>query len=180
MSDPSMLRTVPDTTIPGAAPGYHISDPDFTISSVGRAPGVALARRQVIVPTIRAEGPLTQHAQISAQTVTQARARQELLESDPALSDVAIRALVQPDAAPPPAPPARPVIYSTERYPSRLFLTERYTGIASDPVPRGVKRAEYFILNLYCGRRRDGDVQAQIELEHHLSGGMPLGPGHGY
>ena len=56
-----------------------------------------------------------------------------------------------------------------ERYPTRAFQTERYSGPAADPLPRAIKRTEYVVLNLHCGRRRPDDIQACVEWSHYLT-----------
>eukprot|EP00959_Pyramimonas_sp_CCMP1952_P069318 1446492-Pyramimonas_sp.AAC.1 len=76
-------------------------------------------------------------------------ARVEIAPADPALPS-GLAACLQ-----------SPTPYTAERYPSRLFLAERHAGIAAEPTPRAARRVEYFVLNLFCGRRRAGDVQAQ-------------------
>eukprot|EP00959_Pyramimonas_sp_CCMP1952_P090480 1894117-Pyramimonas_sp.AAC.1 len=62
MSDPTTAVAVPGVTIPGAAPWYHITHPDFSAPMTSRIPGVPLSRREVVVPTVRATGPITEHA----------------------------------------------------------------------------------------------------------------------
>ena len=108
------------------------------------------------------------------------------MAADPAVSDVAIIAgrlttvadrystvgdvmlPHAPIAVPPQPVPPRPVPTS-EKYPSRLFLSAQYASQAADPIPTSVKRVEYVVLNLYCGRRRGRDIQAQLEWTHHSS-----------
>ena len=165
-----LVSTGPGIWTSGGCPAYHISDPDMGISKAGRAPGVAVGRRAVVVPTIRAQGPLSEHATRSIAEMTHAEARNFLLESDPALSSAAIDVLrsgQQAQVIQPAAAQGEQIQYTTERYPSRLFLPERYTRFASDPIPCAIRRVEYFVLNLYCGRRRAGDVQQQVEWSYY-------------
>eukprot|EP00959_Pyramimonas_sp_CCMP1952_P214913 4497643-Pyramimonas_sp.AAC.1 len=55
----------------------------------------------------------------------------------------------------------------TERYPTRMFLPDQYTGLAAQALPVASKRAEYYVLNLFCGRRRPEDIQARLEWTHY-------------
>eukprot|EP00959_Pyramimonas_sp_CCMP1952_P032884 689507-Pyramimonas_sp.AAC.1 len=69
--------------------------------------------------------------------------RVEIAAAGPALPAGLAACLQAPtpvNAAVAPPPPANLVQRTAERYPSRLFLTERYTGIAAEPTPRAVRR----------------------------------------
>eukprot|EP00959_Pyramimonas_sp_CCMP1952_P013960 295247-Pyramimonas_sp.AAC.1 len=70
-------------------------------------------------------------------------ARLEIAAADPALPAGLAACLQTPapvNAAVVPPPRANPVQYTAERYPSRLFLTERHTGTAAEPMPWAVGR----------------------------------------
>eukprot|EP00959_Pyramimonas_sp_CCMP1952_P206062 4309073-Pyramimonas_sp.AAC.1 len=106
-------------------------------------PGAPLSRRHVAVPTVHAAGPITEHAYSVMVTMDHDTARLEIAAAGPALPAglaACLQALVNAAVLPP--PPANPVQYTTERYPSRLFLTKRHTGIAAEPTPRAVSRVE--------------------------------------
>eukprot|EP00959_Pyramimonas_sp_CCMP1952_P221277 4625671-Pyramimonas_sp.AAC.1 len=109
----------------------------------GRIPGAPLSRRHVVVPTVRAADPITEHAYSVMATMGHGTARVEIAAAGPALpaglaACLRAPAPVSADVVPPPL--ANPVQYTAEGYPSRLFLTERYTGIAAEPMPRAVRR----------------------------------------
>ena len=127
-------------------------------------PGVKPGRRQVLVPTVRAAGPILREAQTFLRDWSNDEARDVFTHSDPYITDDAAALLSGPAIPQDPLPAWEP---TTERYPSRMFPTERYYGIAADPLPSRIKRMDYFVLNLFCGRRRAGDIQEQLELVHH-------------
>eukprot|EP00959_Pyramimonas_sp_CCMP1952_P314259 6578505-Pyramimonas_sp.AAC.1 len=86
-----------------------------------------------------------------------------ILEADPYLTDEARAAFIPPpepmlgldDVDAEPYPPVQ-----RERYPARMFLPDQYTDLAAQALPVAIKRAEYYVLNLFCGRRRPEDIQA--------------------
>ena len=137
-------------------PAFHIDYPLSGPTDGQHGQGVQLSRRHVVVPTRRAPGPLVPSAERILETMTQQEARDELAATDPDADFI--------PALPPAmdAVPALGYVPNNERYPTRLFLTERYTGVAAESVPAAICRREYFVLNLYCGRRRGGDIQAQV------------------
>ena len=127
-------------------------------------PGVKPGRRQVLVPTVRAAGPITREALMFLSGWTNDEVRDVFTQSDPYITHEAAALLSGPAIQPDPLPAWEP---TTERYPSRMFPTGRYSGLAADPIPSRIKRMDYFVLNLLCGRRRSGDTQEQLELVHH-------------
>ena len=92
-------------------------------------PGVRLARRQVLVPTRRVAGPITRAAAEANIHITQDEAREVLVKADPYLDETAAAIILAPTIQPPQPPSWEP---TTERYPSLMFITERYTGIAAE------------------------------------------------
>eukprot|EP00959_Pyramimonas_sp_CCMP1952_P052247 1092125-Pyramimonas_sp.AAC.1 len=48
-----------------------------------------------------------------------------------------------------------------------MFLPDQFTGLAAQALPVATKRAEYYVLNLFCGRRRPEDIQACLEWRHY-------------
>ena len=146
-----------------------ITDPDFSAPPSVHKAGAQVLRRQRLVPTVRASGPLTEAATTvfegaRAGRMTVLQAREALIRCDPALSTEAADVLIASDVdAHLPAPP---VEVSAERYPLILFHPLDYGGIAAEPLPCRVKRTEFFVLNLFSGRRRSGDIQSHIEWCH--------------
>ena len=150
-------------------PAYHLHDPPRCSIADGHTNPVRIPRRHVVVPTTRVYGPLTQLATDIAELVPQEHARHVLLESDPYITPEACAALLPPPPAHPPdndLPEQYPPVQH-ERYPTRMFLTAHYQGVAAQVLPTAIRRTEYYVLNLYCGRRRPGDIQTQIEWCHY-------------
>ena len=135
----------------------------------GTLPSHARLRRRAAVPTYRAAGVLSELAYDMFAQLTPDVAKAILLDSDPVLSDAAREVLHGLSTVTPPEPPqlAAPVAAAQPvRYPSDLFSTADYVGEMAIMFPAKIKRVEFFIAHLFCGRRRDGDYQAQLEWAH--------------
>ena len=63
------------------------------------------------------------------------------------------------EQAPPPPPEVLP---SHVEWP---YLPEDFSGPLLSSVPRRITRKQVFILNLFCGQRRQGDIQQAVELD---------------
>eukprot|EP00959_Pyramimonas_sp_CCMP1952_P170295 3557973-Pyramimonas_sp.AAC.1 len=85
MSDPTAATAAPNVTTSGAAPCYHITRPDFSAPMTGRIPGAPLSRRHAVAPTVRAAGPITEHANSVMATMDHGTAPLEIAAADPAL-----------------------------------------------------------------------------------------------
>ena len=115
-------------------------------------------RKRVDVPAVRAAGPATEEVTAWASKLSDWQSKQVLLECDYALDDKA-RSAMQTATRRHPAAPVPDEAPLLERYTLDQFRTDDYKGITVEPVPWRIQRDEVFILNLYCGVRRKGDVQ---------------------